>query len=182
MRYFVGLGSNIAPRVHLPLMLRALLRLAPTLYVGRVLETAPVAVAGDPFLNVPVALESALSPPELKLRLNAVEAGLGRDRADPASKVKSRTADLDILFWIDDCAAGVPPELLPDEPYMRPMLLELLAALDLDAGVGPGPLPPGVALSLDGLSVGEEPAALALLDGRLAASSLALAPRGPCRR
>lgn len=177
MRYFVGLGSNIAPRLHLPLMLRALLQLAPTLYVGRVLETPPIAVAGGPFLNVPVSLTSPLSPDELKLRLNTIEARLGRDRADPASKVKSRTADLDILFWLEDGADSVPPERLPEEPYMRPMLLELLAALDLATGLELPSLPPGVALSLDGLTIGEEPLMLTLVAGRPVTSSLTLAPR-----
>jgi 2-amino-4-hydroxy-6-hydroxymethyldihydropteridine diphosphokinase len=173
MRYFLGLGSNIAPRAHLPLMLRALLRLAPTLHVGRVLETAPVAVAGDPFLNVPVCLESPLAPEELKRLCNAVEAALGRDRADPASKVKSRTADLDILFWLDDGAASVSPRLLPQEPYMRPMLLELLGALDLVASVEVPALPAGVTLDIAGLSIGAEPVTLTLAAGRLSVSSLA---------
>jgi 2-amino-4-hydroxy-6-hydroxymethyldihydropteridine diphosphokinase len=176
MRYFLGLGSNIDPRAHLPLVLRALLRLAPTLHIGRVLETAPVAVAGDPFLNAPVCLSSPLSPQELKQVCNAVEAALGRDRGDPASKVKSRAADLDILFWLEDGAVAVPPRLLPQEPYMRPMLLELLDALDLPSGVTAPALPPGVPLRLDGLVVGVEPVTLALDDAGLTISRLPGAP------
>lgn len=157
MRYFVGLGSNIEPHKHVPLMLRALLQLAPTVYVSRVVETAPVGVAGAPFLNAAAALDADLSPDELKALFNAVEAALGRDRAAPASKTRSRTADLDVLFALEPGAMRVPPALLPAEPYVRPMLLDLLAALGLAAPDATPALAPGVALSLDGLGFGAAP-------------------------
>lgn len=151
-RYFLGLGSNINPRRHLPLMVEALLELAPTLHVGRVLETAPVGVVGDPFLNAPVCLTSNLAPMALKAWTNALEARLGRDRAAPDSKHRSRSADLDILFSIADEATRVPPDLLPPEPYMRPLLLELLAFLGI-ATEAEQPAPgPGVRLELAGLA------------------------------
>lgn len=129
MRYVLGLGSNRAPRRHTLLMLRALFQLSPTLHIGRIVETAPVAVAGDAFLNLPVCLSTDLAPQQLKRFCNAIEEALGRDRADPLSKAKGRTADLDILFWLEHDAATVPPHRLPQEPYMRPMVLELLAYL-----------------------------------------------------
>lgn len=157
LHYFIGLGSNIAPQANIVRMLEALRTIAPALAIGRVVETAPVAVAGDPFLNVPVALRCDLNPQELKARLNAIEAALGRDRGDPQSKTKSRPADLDILLWIDDKATAVPADLLPHEPYMRPMLLELLHFLRLPTDAETPELPAGVALAFAGVVVGGGP-------------------------
>jgi 2-amino-4-hydroxy-6-hydroxymethyldihydropteridine diphosphokinase len=156
-RYFLGLGSNIAPRRNLPLMLAALFELAPTLYVGRVLETAPVGVAGDSFLNVPICLRSDLTPEALKTWSNALEAHLGRDRAAPDSKHKSRTADLDLLFWLADDATFVAPDQLPTEPYMRPLLLELLAHLGITTEAEEPELGAGVQLELGGAAFGAGP-------------------------
>lgn len=181
MRYFVSLGSNIEPRTNLPLMLRALLQISPTVQVSSVIQTDPVGVAGAPFLNAAAAISAQLSPAELKALLNAVEASLGRDRAAPSSKTRSRPADLDILFPLDPAAASVAPELLPPEPYVRPMLLELLEALGVDAGAEPVPLAPGVRLSLGGLSFGASPRTLSLRGGRLSAADLIPARILPAR-
>lgn len=167
MRYFLGLGSNMAPHVHMPAMLRALFEFSPTIYVGRVLETTPVGVEGEPFLNLPVCFSSRLSPPALKEQLNRLEAAFGRDRSDPASKQKSRTADFDILFWLEAGAAFVVPALLPDEPYMRPMLLELLSYLNLQTVAERPMLPAGVALPLDDLTFGHAPLTLTLRGSRV---------------
>lgn len=156
--YFIGLGSNIEPRANMARMLAALRALAPELEVGRVAETAPVAVAGAPFLNAPVGLRCELTPEALKARLNAIEAALGRDRGDPQSKTKSRAADLDILLWVADDATAVPAALLPPEPYMRPMLLELLAFLGLQTDAEAPEPPAGVALGFAGRVVGAGPA------------------------
>lgn len=160
MRYILGLGSNLHPAASIPRILRALLQLAPRIDVGRVVETAPVAVDGASFLNLPVSFSSALHPAQLKQVCNAIEVAFGRDRDDPASKLKSRTADLDILFWLDESAVTVPAQLLPHEPYMRPMTLELLAALGLAADAETPALPPGVSLSLGRVAFGNEPVAL----------------------
>lgn len=160
MRYFLGLGSNLAPYTHVPQMLRALMQLTSQLHVGRVLETAPIAVAGNSFLNVPVSFASSLAPATLKQVCNAIEVAFGRDRDDPASKVKSRSADLDLLFWVDEAATEIAPEQLPREPYMRPMLLELLACLGLETTAELPDLPAGVPVGLHGLAVGRAPATL----------------------
>ncbi len=167
MRYFIGLGSNIAPRLHVPLMLRALLQLAPTLHVSRVVETAPVGVDGPPFLNVAVCFLSNLAPHDLKTSFNATETRLGRDRTALSSKLTSRTADLDLLFWLDDDVSVVPAHLLPHEPYMRPMLLELLCYVGVATTAEIPLLPPGLALELDGIAFGAAPLTITLTDGHL---------------
>jgi 2-amino-4-hydroxy-6-hydroxymethyldihydropteridine diphosphokinase len=176
VRYFVGLGSNIEPRSNIPLMLRALLQLSPTVHVSRVVETVPVGMDGAPFLNAAAALTVDLSPAELKAHFNAVEAALGRNRADPASKTRSRTADLDILFALEPGAMGVPSALLPSEPYVRPTLLELLDALGVPARETAPALGPGVALSLDGLAFGATPRTFTRTGDRSAVSYAALHP------
>ncbi len=172
MRYFVGLGSNIEPEKHLTLMLRALLAISPTAQVGRVLETEPVGVIGEPFLNVPVAITTRHSPVELKALFDSIEASLGRDRTAPDRKTRSRTADLDILFWFDDDATSVPARLLPQEPYMRPMVIELLDAVGVQVDVERPALAPGVPLSLDGLIFGERPVTLRAIGDRVRQSAL----------
>jgi len=179
MHYFLGLGSNIAPHTHIPLMLSVLLQLTPRLEVGRVLETAPVAVAGDPFLNVPVAFTSELAPGDLKRFCNAIEVAFGRDRDDPGSKVNSRSADLDLLFWIDEATSFVAPELLPHEPYMRPMLLELLSVLGLETVAETPTLPAGVVVELRELRFGSAPVTLTRADGRYLAAPIEPSPPNP---
>lgn len=179
MRYFVGLGSNIEPRRNFPLMLRALLSISPAVHIGRVVQTDPVGVVGAPFLNAAAAITTDLSPGELKAFLNTVEARLGRDRADPGSKTRSRTADLDIIFPLAPGVVSVPPDLLPREPYVRPMLLELLDALGVTAGAQPAVLASGAPLSLDGLPFGEVPRTFTSAGGRLTAADLAPARTAP---
>lgn len=172
MRYFVGLGSNIEPRKHLTLMLRALLAISPTVQVGRVLQTEPVGVVGEPFLNVPVAITTRHAPVELKALFDSIEASLGRDRSAPDRKTRSRTADLDILFWLDEDATSAPAQLLPAEPYMRPMVIELLDAVGVQADVESPELAPGVPLSLDGLIFGEHPVTLRAAGDRVRRGAL----------
>jgi 2-amino-4-hydroxy-6-hydroxymethyldihydropteridine diphosphokinase len=159
MHYILGLGSNLDPIRHVPLMLRALLELTPTLQVGRIIETAPLAVDGPPFLNGVVSLISDRSPQQLKAYCSQIELALGRDRGDPASKVKSRTADLDILLVLAEQTSLLPAELLPSEPYVRPILLELLTYLGMtiDGAYEEPELPPGVELWLDGTAIGLVP-------------------------
>ncbi len=176
MRYFIGLGSNIEPRQNFPLMLRALLQIAPTVHIGRVVQTEPVGVVGAPFLNAVAALRADLAPGELKARFDTIEADLGRDRADPASKTRSRPADLDILFSLEPAAVSVPAALLPREPYVLPMLLELLALLGVAAEAEPPALAPGVRLSLNDLPFGEAPRTFVCTAGQIAAADLSPAP------
>lgn len=171
MRYFIGLGSNIAPHRHMALMLQALLEIAPTIHVGRIVETAPVGFVGAPFLNAPACLSSDWSPDRLKAFLNAIEARLGRNRDDPESKRKSRTADLDILFWLDDQARLAPDQLLPSELYMRPMLLELLGYLGITTTAELPAPPAATAMTLDGLTLGLAPLTLTRVAGSQATVS-----------
>ncbi len=157
MRYFLGLGSNIAPHRNMPRMVQALLELAPTLHLGRIVATAPVGVVGDAFLNTVACIELDLPAADLKRVCNALETAFGRDRGAPGSKTKSRTADIDPLFGLAPNTRVVPSELLPSEPYTRPMLLELIAALGLTTSAETPELAPGVRLPFHDLKLGNAP-------------------------
>jgi 2-amino-4-hydroxy-6-hydroxymethyldihydropteridine diphosphokinase len=157
MRYFLGLGSNIAPHTNLPRMVQALLELTPTLHLGRVVETAPVGVVGDPFLNTVACIDLDLPPAELKRVCNALETAFGRDRGVPGSKTKSRTADIDPLFGLKPGVQEVPADVLPNEPYTRPMLLDLIVALGMHTDAERPTLAPGVSLPFHGLQIGRAP-------------------------
>jgi 2-amino-4-hydroxy-6-hydroxymethyldihydropteridine diphosphokinase len=176
LRYFISLGSNIEPHRNVPLMLQALLQIAPTVHIGRVVQTDPVGVVGAPFLNSVAAIGADLAPGELKSFFDTIEASLGRDRSDPAKKTKSRPADLDILFPLEPTALRVGAALLPREPYVLPMLLELLELLGVAAEAGPPALAPGVPLSLQGLAFGEAPRTFVCTSAGITAADLVSAP------
>jgi len=53
------------------------------------------------FVNALMVIYCELDEIEVKSRLNAIEARLGRDRNDPERSTKDRTADLDIITYSD---------------------------------------------------------------------------------
>lgn len=115
----ISLGSNIEPRVNLPLAVRRLSERFALLRVSRIYEAEPVGASGAPtFLNAAVEIETDLDPAELKFdHLRPLETELGRVRTgDPNAP---RTIDLDIALAGDvilvDEAAGIEipdPEIL----------------------------------------------------------------------
>lgn len=153
---FVSLGSNIAPRRNMVAMARALVQLSPLVYFGRIVETTPVNVTGNHFLNSVAAISTELPQPVLKQQFNAIEAQLGRDRSDPLSKRKSRPADLDIILRIDS-GCEIEWDALPPEPYVRPLLLDLMYHVDLNPPFRAPTFPTTVTLKLDGQPFGQQP-------------------------
>lgn len=161
--YFLSIGSNIEPRQNVPRILLALLELSPSLDVSRIVETRPMNMATTRhFLNLALRLTTNLDALSLKQQLNEIEISLGRARNHPDSKRQDRPADLDILFTLTDGALSIPPQWVPAEPYVRPMLLELIAALGLACAVPPEPLPPGIAMEVRGQRLGTKPVTLTL--------------------
>lgn len=160
--YFLSLGSNISPHHNVPRMLEALLTISPSVEVSRIVETAPVGMppGTDPFLNLVVRIRTIRDRQGLKRELNAIERQLGRDRSDPRRSKLDRQADMDILFVV---TPGDPPldlQRLPTEPYVRPLLLELLEWLGMVPTVTMPDLPAAVTLSLDPLVIGDQPRSL----------------------
>jgi 2-amino-4-hydroxy-6-hydroxymethyldihydropteridine diphosphokinase len=160
--YFVSLGSNIAPYQNMVRMVRALLEISAEIDVSRVIVTAPNGIDSDrPFLNACVRLHSELDATTLKTRFNAIEAQLGRDRSDPGRSYKDRPADLDIICALPDDALVYPRNLLPTEPYVQPLLIELLGYLGMAGAVRGKPLLAGIKLDLNGQIFGRYATTLA---------------------
>jgi 2-amino-4-hydroxy-6-hydroxymethyldihydropteridine diphosphokinase len=88
-----------------------------------------------PFVNLCIAVETALSPRDLLARAHAVERALGRDRANE-QRWGPRTADIDIIAYddlaLDDDALTLPHPRL----FERTFVLVPLAEIAPDLVVG----------------------------------------------
>ena len=89
--YLLGIGSNLSPQQNIGAIITLLLNHFSSLTLSRVLYIPPVGMTSThDFLNVVVFIETALNAFELKAICNDIETKLGRDRQDPASKIKDR--------------------------------------------------------------------------------------------
>ncbi|ROU00885.1 2-amino-4-hydroxy-6-hydroxymethyldihydropteridine diphosphokinase [Marinobacter sp. R17] len=128
MWYLCGLGSNIRPEQNLPRALDLLVQKTGCLRISPVVATRPQGIDSDRgFLNALVVLQSPLAPTELKAWFNGVEESLGRDRSDPASSLKDRTIDIDIL---ETRANGLPDGRSVQEPYFQALLADRVDPAD----------------------------------------------------
>ncbi|MGC8791789.1 MAG: 2-amino-4-hydroxy-6-hydroxymethyldihydropteridine diphosphokinase [Bryobacteraceae bacterium] len=131
-RVYLSLGSNLGDCQ--ALLSRALERLAGAglrlLRVSSVYETEPLERRHQPwFLNLVVEAETELFPRMLLMRIQRIEAELGRKRLAPKGP---RTIDIDILLYGD--AVIESPDLVIPHPRMsaRRFVLEPLAELAPD--------------------------------------------------
>ncbi len=130
-RWFIGIGSNIDPRANVPRILDALADLVSEVVVSPIVETRPVAMdSQSDFLNLVVCVPWNDGADALKAVCVAIEASLGRDRDHEESKYRDRTADLDLLFCLEN-SAEFSPDLLPTESYVRPQAEALCGVLKL---------------------------------------------------
>jgi 2-amino-4-hydroxy-6-hydroxymethyldihydropteridine diphosphokinase len=84
-----------------------------------------------PFINLCIAVETALAPRDLLARAQDVERQLGRDRAHE-KKNGPRTADIDIIAY-DDLVLDEPNLTLPHPRlFERPFVLVPLAEIAAD--------------------------------------------------
>ena len=98
MWYLCGLGSNVGPERNISRTLSRLMNEARWLWVSEIIRTQPVGMQStNYFLNALVAFWSSEKHRILKLRLNALEEELGRDRSDTERSRKDHTIDIDIL-------------------------------------------------------------------------------------
>jgi len=123
----IGLGANLGDRLG---ALRAATARIGELGAVRarsgVYETAPVDAPPPSYLNAAIAIETTLSPEELMRALLAIEASMGRVRAE---KNGPRTIDLDVL-WIEGVARSseeltVPHPRLTERAFALGPLLEV---------------------------------------------------------
>lgn len=129
MRAYLGLGSNLGDR-------RALLRAAvaaipDVVAVSPVYETEPVGgpPGQSPYLNLVVALDTALSPRQLLELAQGLEARAGRVRSEPGGP---RTLDVDVLL-VGDLTVGEPDLVVP-HPRMWERRFVLAPLADLASG------------------------------------------------
>ena len=103
---FVLLGSNIGNRELIVNQACSLIgeRCGDVVALSRVYESEPWGFMSEHwFLNQVIEIVTSLSPDELMQSLLAIESELGRDRSMPHQGYVSRTIDLDILYFGEQC-------------------------------------------------------------------------------
>jgi len=121
MRAVVGLGANLGDRIaQLRAAAARVAELGALVARSNVYETDPVGPPQPRYLNAAVAIETSLAPDELMKKLLAIEASMGRVRAE---KNGPRTIDLDVL-WIEGVARASDVLVVP-----HPRLTERAFAL-----------------------------------------------------
>ena len=133
---YIALGSNLGQReVFLAQARRAIAALAGTRVLGQTdaEETAPMGpVTQGPFLNQMIAIETELSPHDLLVELQRIEADAGRVRAE---RWGPRTLDLDIVLFekqvVHEPGLTVPhPELSNRDFWLRELTALRSSRLD----------------------------------------------------
>lgn len=114
--YYLSLGSNVQPDLHLGQTLRTLSQEFGPLLVLPVVRTQPCNMASPhAFLNTLVVLRSGLGWQALKQYFNRLEEKAGRDRSDPDRANKDRPLDIDILD--QSTQLSLAPFQASTEPY-----------------------------------------------------------------
>jgi 2-amino-4-hydroxy-6-hydroxymethyldihydropteridine diphosphokinase len=102
-RVYLGLGSNIERERYITAGLDALQGLFGELAMSSVYDSPAIGFQGQPFLNMVVAVETALTVGDLAQQLRHIEVEHGRP--PDASRFSSRQLDIDILTY--DALVGV---------------------------------------------------------------------------
>jgi 2-amino-4-hydroxy-6-hydroxymethyldihydropteridine diphosphokinase len=99
-RVFIGLGSNIEPRLeYLKTAVNGLRSIGEIAHISRVYETVPVGNVPQPhFLNAVIELLTTTGPLELFTNLKSLENTMGRKERP---RWHEREIDLDLLFYGD---------------------------------------------------------------------------------
>lgn len=123
-RIYLGLGSNIEPRRHLPRGLTELTGLLGPLRCSPVYEGAAIGFDGEPFWNLVIEGRTELSVGALQGALREIEYRHGRPRN--AGRLTPRTLDIDILTHGDlvGTVDGVElprPEITANAFVLRPL-------------------------------------------------------------
>ena len=96
---YLGLGSNIDARANLSSGIDVLRQTFNRVECSPVYQTAAFGFEGNDFINLVAAVETDISPLELKHFLNGLEDQHDRNRQSP--KFSDRTLDIDILLYDD---------------------------------------------------------------------------------
>jgi 2-amino-4-hydroxy-6-hydroxymethyldihydropteridine diphosphokinase len=141
-RAAIGLGANLGDAAAtVTRALRELERLGVLLRRSALYRTRPWGKADQPdFVNAAALLETALSPRELLVALQAIEAALGRVAGE---RWGPRAIDLDLLVY-DDASVDEPGLRVP-HPHLRERAFVLVPLAEIDPAYAPlrDALPPG---------------------------------------
>jgi len=113
---YLGVGSNIERERYLVAGLDALRGLFGDLALSSVYDSAAIGFAGQPFLNMVVAVETDLGVGQLARRLRHIEFEHGRPVN--ASRFSARQLDIDILTY-DDAIGTIEGVELPRQEIVE---------------------------------------------------------------
>lgn len=123
---FIGLGSNIEPRVDfLKKGVAAIKKLGKVVRVSSLYESEPLGFDAEVnFLNAVLELETKLTPIDLLYQLKEIENICGRKEKSENEKYESRELDLDVILY--DKQIIITPELIIPHPHFtkRKFVLE----------------------------------------------------------
>ena len=120
----LSLGSNLEPKVNIPLAVESLRRKFGKLSLSKVYESEALGFRGDNFLNLVASVECKVSLESVQNYLKLLEDRMGRDRNMP--RFSDRTIDIDILLYGDsageECGLSLPrPEILSSAFVLCPL-------------------------------------------------------------
>ena len=125
---YISIGGNIDPQRHIENALQRIQQDFSNMVMSTVFESKAVGFEGDNFLNLVISLDSHMDVGELNEYLHALEDVEGRERLNGKSW-DSRTLDLDILLFGDECGLIDGVELPRDEILDHAHVLLPLAEL-----------------------------------------------------
>ena len=124
-RAYLSLGSNLEPEKHLRAALAELRAQFGAIHVSPTYRCKAIGFDGPDFLNLAVAIDTALDPVALNDWLHALEDRHGRRRDVP--RFSSRTLDIDIVLYDDLVMQGEGHLELPRPELKHAFVLKPLA-------------------------------------------------------
>ena len=125
---FIGVGSNIDKHLHIPRVISELNEEFGDILVSPVYESFAEGFSGENFYNLVVAIETDMSPHEIRQYLRDLEAQHGRVR-DSKNQFISRTLDLDQILYgnhqINDARVNVPSSDITNYPFVLKPLADI---------------------------------------------------------
>ncbi len=123
----LSLGSNLEPRINIPLAVESLRRKFGKLSLSRVYESEAIGFKGDNFLNLVASVECNVPLGEIQSYLKLLEDLMGRDRDMP--RFSDRVIDIDILLYGDskgeECGLSLPRSEILSSAFVLCPLAEL---------------------------------------------------------
>jgi 2-amino-4-hydroxy-6-hydroxymethyldihydropteridine diphosphokinase len=130
-RVLLGIGSNIDPVKNICAGLDALQQTFGELMLSSVYRSEALGFQGDAFLNLVVGLDSSNSVGQLAHQLRQLEHVMGRP--EHATRFSSRTLDIDILTYADQCGlvdgVQLPRGEITENAFVLCPLAELVPAV-----------------------------------------------------